>query len=612
MRISSTMMSNNYLKQLNGTYEQYSKLMEQADGSKLHRASDNAVGYSKYLRYQNNQISNKQYQSNVSTASSWMKNADAALVNVTDLLQTFKAKVEQGSNSTNNESDMKDIAKELLANVQEQVADLNTQIGDRFLFAGQKDTTMPFEISADKMSRGDTFTLDEKQSAFFSGASNWGEENTTLKQMLKLQCTTDDGKGNKIVSTYYMNVNTGDIFTEDFVKNGYKNQENFDAARDRVTCVNEYRDDGSRKVLQNDALKTFFGSKNLKDYTGTIDHKSYYVDGAGNIYDKTAASPNVVDVINVLERPVSDLQIPSNNMYNMNQATATGQEIYLNDTQQAYFSSKKLVQYTDAGSGATFYVDDNGNQYTQATIDAAQDATQNGVLALTDNPLTPKTNINTDKSVNNFRVSDFFNKNGVINADGEALQVKDNQGKTLDLNALVGGNGTSTTGLSTTKQYIVSYHGDDKYISMVKKNGGVDKATDTVNVTGQDINGCDLFDVGNDPHSGTARLNQLLYTVAKMDAADYKWAGEQGMTIADSAHATVLGAQTKMAARQQAYNSSSSMLVTQNESITSDISDVSSTDVAQLATKLMEYQTIYSLSLSVGSKILPGTLADYL
>ena len=218
MRISSTMMSNNYLKQLNGTYEQYSKLMEQADGSTLHRASDNAVGYSKYLRYQNNQISNEQYQSNVSTASSWMKNADAALVNVTDLLQTFKAKVEQGSNSTNNESGMKDIAKELLANVQEQVADLNTQIGDRFLFAGQKDTTMPFEISADKMNRGDTFTLDEKQSAFFSGATGWGAENTTVKQMLKLK--GDDG------NSYYMNVNAGDVYTEDFVKNGYKNEDN--------------------------------------------------------------------------------------------------------------------------------------------------------------------------------------------------------------------------------------------------------------------------------------------------------------------------------------------------------------------------------------------------
>lgn len=441
MRISSTMMSNNYLKQLNGTYEQYSKLMEQADGSKLHRASDNAVGYSKYLRYQNNQISNEQYQSNVSTASSWMKNADAALVNVTDLLQTFKAKVEQGSNSTNNESDMKDIAKELLANVQEQVADLNTQIGDRFLFAGQKDTTMPFEISSDKMSRGDTFTLDEKQSAFFSGATSWGAENTTVKQMLKLN--GDDG------NNYYMNVNTGDVYTEDFVKNGYKNEDKFDPAKQRV----------------------------------------------GNI------------------------------------------------------------------------------------------------TAITNPPTA-------------YKVSDHFDQYGVIKTDtGVGTNAKYNvtvDGKQVDLT------------LSYTKQYIVKYAGDDKYISMVKKNGGVDQATDTVNVTGQDINGCDLFDVGNDPHSGTARLNQLLYTVAKLDGADYKWAGEQGMTIADSAHATVLGAQTKMAARQQAYNSSSSMLVTQNESITSDISDVSSTDVAQLATKLMEYQTIYSLSLSVGSKILPGTLADYL
>ena len=445
MRISSTMMSNNYLKQLNGTYEQYSKLMEQADGSKLHRASDNAVGYSKYLRYQNNQISNEQYQSNVSTAASWMKNADAALVNVTDLLQTFKAKVEQGSNSTNNESDMKDIAKELLANVQEQVADLNTQIGDRFLFAGQKDTTMPFEISADKMNRGDTFTLDEKQSAFFSGATGWGEENTTVKQMLKLK--GDDG------NSYYMNVNTGDVYTEDFVKNGYKNEDKFDPATQAVCNI-------------------------------------------------TSGTAGTAQAYNVSEN----------------------------------FDQYGVIKEGAAGSGV-------GTDYKKK-----------------------------------------------ITVDGKDVNLT----------------------LSTTKQYIVKYAGDDKYISMVKKNGGVDKATDTVNVTGQDINGCDLFDVGNDPHSGTARLNQLLYTVAKMDAADYKWAGEQGMTIADSAHATVLGAQTKMAARQQAYKSSSSMLVTQNESITSDISDVSSTDVAQLATKLMEYQTIYSLSLSVGSKILPGTLADYL
>ena len=438
MRIASTMMSHNYLKQLNGTYEQYAKLMEQSDGSKLHRASDDAVGYSKYLRYQNNKISNEQYKDNVSTASSWMKNADAALVNVTDLLQTFKAKTEQAANSTNNESDMKDIAKELLANVQEQVADLNTQIGDRFLFAGQKDTTMPFTITDDKMDRGETRTLDEKQQAFFSGATEWGEENTTMKQMLKL-----NGKDGDV---YYMNVQTGDIFTEDFVVNGYKNETKFDPAAQRFATLN----------------------------------------------------------------------------------TAPG--------------------------------------------------------------VTPATK---------FDISDHFDEYGVIKegADGREWN------KTV--------NGVKFT-FATTKQYIVKYNGDDKYISMVKKNGGVDQATDTVNVTGQDINGIDIFDVGKNPATGTAMLNQLMYTVAKVEACDYHWAGQEGMTIADTAHATVLGAETKMAARQQAYTAASGMLTTQNESITSDITDVSSTDVAYLATKLMEYQTIYSMSLSVGSKILPGSLADYL
>lgn len=420
MRISSTMMTGNYLKQLNGTYEQYTKLMEQSDGSKLHRSSDNAVGYSKYLRFQNSLSTNGQFQGNVKTAISWMKTADSTLVNVTNLLQTFKAKVEQASNSTNNASDMKDIAKELLSSVQEQVADMNAQVGDRYLFSGQSDTTMPFRITDDKKDRGETKTLDEAQASFFSDVNTGGQ----VTQMLKL--TGNDG------NDYYMNTQNGYIFTADFVNNGYKNE----------------------------------------------------------------------------------------------------------------------------------------TTYNAATQSVGQDAS--------------------------FKVADHFDKYGV---------------KTADYTTTVNGVELS---LATTKQYIVEYHGDSKYISMVKKTGGVDQATDAINVTGQDVWGTDIFDCDNDVASGTAMLNQLLYSVAKIDSNDYHWAGSDGMTIADAAHASVLGSQTKMAARHQAYTASTSMLTTQNEAITGDISDVSSTDVAYLATKLMEYQTIYSMSLSVGAKILPGSLADYL
>ncbi|SHI83952.1 flagellar hook-associated protein 3 FlgL [Anaerovibrio lipolyticus DSM 3074] len=439
MRISSTMMTNNYLKQLNGSYERYTKLFEQSDGKKLHRASDDAVGYSKYLRYKNSLTNVEQFQEDITTAVSWMKNSDAALVNVTERMKEFKGKVVAAGNSTNNENDMKDIAKELLASVQEVVSDMNAQIGDRYLFSGQSDTTMPFSISSEKKSRGETKTLSDNQAKFF----NTVNDEHSVTQMLKLVDSTNEN------NVFYLNVKDGKVYTKDFVENGYK--------------------------------------------------------------DKVAEGRTVAD----------------------------GDE--------------------------------------SATI-AAWDATSGSE-----------------------KVSKYFDEYGVINSDGESYNV----------DITVGGE-TVNLKFATTKQYIVSYEGDAKYISMVKKTGGVDKATDTVNQTGQDVFGSDIFDAENTPGSGTAMLNELLYAVAKIDSADNHWAAEDGLTISDAAHSQVLGAQTTMAARQQAYSAASDMLVTQDESITSDITDVSSTDVAKLATQLMEYQTIYSLSLSVGSKILPGTLADYL
>ncbi|WP_276840326.1 flagellar hook-associated protein FlgL [Anaerovibrio lipolyticus] len=442
MRISSTMMTHNYLKQLNGSYETYTKLFEQSDGKKLHRASDDSVGYSKYLRYQNSLTNVQQFQDDITTAVSWMKNSDAALINVTERMKEFKGKVVAAGNSTNNEDDMHDIAKELLASVQEVVADMNAQIGDRYLFSGQSDTTMPFKISDGKKSRGETKTLSEAQARFFSQDPTAGsnvDDDATVTQMLKL-----NGSDKNV---YYMNIKDGSIYTEDFVENGFK------------------------------------------------------------------------DV----------------------------------DTSVAY-------------DPATYRAD----------------------------------------SVGSISVSDHFDKNGVI-IDGTT-----GVGSDWSSNITVDGQPV-TVSFATTKQYIVTYEGDAKYISMVKKTGGIDRATDSVNQTGQDVFGSDIFDYdASGTASGTAMLNELLYTVAKIDSADYYWAANDGLTISDAAHAQVLGAQTTMAARQQAYTAASDMLVTQDESITSDITDVSSTDVAKLATKLMEYQTIYSLSLSVGSKILPGTLADYL
>lgn len=431
LRVSSMRMNTNYKNQLQHTYGKYMDLFEQSDGNKLHRASDSALGYSKYLRYQNSITSNDQFQENVTTALSWMKNADTTLTNVGNNLNTFHSKVIAAANSPHNESDLKDIAKEMLSIVQTMVQDMNIQVGDRYLFSGQSDTVLPFELSDEKMDRGLTKTLDDTERIYFTNATNTG----SLTQFLELKGS--DG------NTYFLNNNDGTIYTKDFVNEGYKT---------RIT-------DGYRTVQ-------------------------------------------------------------------------TGDEV--------------------------------------ATIA----------------PIT---------------VGDYFEKNGVIKGDGRTWTEKITvDGKDVDLS------------FATVNQYVVDYKGDDKYISMVARTGTTMPKSDTVNVTGQDVFGADIFDCSEEHKSGTAMINELLTIVEKVNNGDYHWASSDGVTVASSTVDTVLNAQTKMAARSQAYQATQSMLVTQNESITGNISDVASTDVAELATILMQYQTVYSLSMSVGSRILPGTLADYL
>ena len=432
-------MVGNYLDQLNSAYESQTKLMEQSDGSSLHRPSDNPVNYSKYLRYQNSLSENTQYQSNVATAVSWMKKTDSSMVDMTNCMTTIVAKANAGANTTNNDSDMTAIAQEMMAQIQELVSDANAQQGDSYIFAGQSDLVQPFALSEGQVDRGLTKTLDDSQKSFFNDTDSSGE----LSQMLQLSGTAEDGT----TSTYYLNTLTGDVYTQDFMESGYK--------------------------------------------------------------DKLSAGQKTVD-------PEAD-----------------------------------------------------------------RAGTIGGALSVSEN----------------------FKNTGEIKDTGRSW--------TKDIT--VGGQ-TVKLSFATQKQQIVSYSGDDKYISMVKQNGATKPDSDTVNVTGQDLCGRNIFDDTNSGNkaSGTASFNDLLMVQAKTASADNKWLSTDGITIANAANNTVVNAEAKLASRQQVYTDVTSMLATQNTAITADVTTVSGTDVAKLAVQLMEAQTIYNMSLSVGGKILPSSLADYL
>lgn len=447
IRISSNYMVQRYQKDLNELDYTKSKLMEQGDGKKLHRPSDNSVDYSRYLRYNVSEGENNRYQDSVKAGISWMNTTQTALAGMEDIQKTFKAKTIQGANDDKDENsgDWPAIAREMKTQIQQIVSLGNTQLGDRYIFSGQADLRQPFSISDENVPRyrGLAKTLDDRQAAFFNDASNTDSANF-LHQMLSL-----DGSDGK---SYYLNTLTGDVYTKEFVQEGYKDV----IASGRSTVSSADR-------VGNITTGTNFIKDNFKN--------------TGEIIDDPAASP---------------------------------------------------------GHGANW--------------------------------------------------SDTAAVAGV------------------------------TLKFSTVRQQIVSYNGDFRYISMVKQNGSTEPTADTVNKTGLDIFGRDLFDdknSGNEP-SGTAMVNSMLTVYAKTNAADPHWLSSDGISLADAANQVTLQAHTETGARTQLYKNMTDILTDHGENITRDITNVSSTDVAELAMKMMQQQTVMSMSLSMGARILPLSLVDYL
>ena len=454
VRIGSMHFMYNYQQSLNNAYQQQGKLFEQADGSSLHRASDNPMNYAKLLRYNVSETENTQYLENIKTAGSWMKHSDDVMIHMTEMMQTLKEKSVSAANSDKAEDDFAAIHKEMFAHMQELVSVANTQVGDRYLFAGQKDLTKPFEMSVKEYDRGLPKNLDVSQSAFFKGTDS--DYNTELFQML----TVTDDSGN----TFYLETDGGrfkdkdavnyNLYTKDFMDNGYK------------------------------------------------------------------------------------------------ELIALG----------------------------------------CSTIEEAENSTDANIQAILDEGRVGK--------VDAFQVSDYFTNQGLL---------KDESNNKISLN------GTDYT-FTTVKQNIVTYNGDENLISMVKLNGATDPAADTVNSTGAGMFGRDIFDNANSGNeaSGTAMLNELLCVCSRVNNCDIHWMSSDGVTVADVAHSTMLVQETKVGARQQLYNQVETMLNAQADNITEDITNVSGADIAQLATKLMQQTALYNLSLSLGGRILPQSLADYI
>lgn len=147
MRVTQSMMSQDFLRQLNNSTNKLSDLQEQlATGKKITRPSQDPVVASLGIAYRTDVAHVDQFTRNMDEVHKWMDNSDSALDQANSALQRVRELTVQASNDTYTDDQRKSIQKEV-AQLKEQLVNIaNTNIAGKYIFNGTNTSNPPFSI----------------------------------------------------------------------------------------------------------------------------------------------------------------------------------------------------------------------------------------------------------------------------------------------------------------------------------------------------------------------------------------------------------------------------------------------------------------------------------
>ncbi len=147
MRIANGTMINNYLRSLSKSEQRMKIYLEQlSDGKIVHRPSDDPVRAIRSLRFGTDLFTTDQFTTNAKDGTEWLKQTDSTLSNLGEISQTAKELTIQAI-APNPTVGFEAVSKQLDGLINQAVSLANSQMGDRYIFAGQQDkiTGGPFE-----------------------------------------------------------------------------------------------------------------------------------------------------------------------------------------------------------------------------------------------------------------------------------------------------------------------------------------------------------------------------------------------------------------------------------------------------------------------------------
>ncbi|MFL2125349.1 flagellar hook-associated protein FlgL [Marinilactibacillus psychrotolerans] len=152
MRITNSLMSKNFMRNLNNNMKSVYKYQEQLSTmEQVSRPSDDPLKVSKVLDLNNEIKQNEEYKSTINDSIDFTNAQDSALANATNSMQRIYTLTQQAANGTYNDQDRDAIRTEVENEIDTLLDSLNTSFGGRYIFAGNNTTTkpLPFEKELD-------------------------------------------------------------------------------------------------------------------------------------------------------------------------------------------------------------------------------------------------------------------------------------------------------------------------------------------------------------------------------------------------------------------------------------------------------------------------------
>ncbi|MFN2268228.1 MAG: flagellar hook-associated protein FlgL, partial [Desulfonatronovibrio sp.] len=199
MRVSQSMLFNNFVKNMNSSSYELMELNKQAfSQKKINRPSDDPIGTSRVLSYRDSISSLEQYKSNVDTAKGWLGLADETLMQANNVLIRSKEVAEQAATGTIS-ADQREILSYEARQLMDQMINLsNARYEKKSIFGGHKVDGSAFEPAMNLSSNKDLpsdYTIEGKASGtVLVQFTSSGEVNNGSGTDIDYRYSTDGGK----------------------------------------------------------------------------------------------------------------------------------------------------------------------------------------------------------------------------------------------------------------------------------------------------------------------------------------------------------------------------------------------------------------------------------